>query len=211
MKTATFLLSAWLLSSAVSADVTRNNDRVILTYSFSEDTVIQRALGYGYMTHECRSVPSACGICSKTDNKTQCEAKVAAATPESLDAALPTVTRLVSGEQREVCTGPESAETPEECEAKISTDAGAIGLAKGHCGFIVDPDNVTASEWQACEQRAAERGLVPAASVDVLPHFQGSLNFLHEKAGRPIQQARDAGRTMISMEAKAQVDLTEDP
>lgn len=199
-------ITLFLVAFAASGGVSRQDGRIILSYDFSEDTVVQRAIGYGYFRHECRSVPTACGICSNSDSKAQCEVKVGAATPEALDAKLPTVSRLASGDQRDLCTG---NDTNQECEDKISADAGAIGLSRGHCS-VVDADNVTTDEWSVCEQRAAERGLVPGASVDILPHFSGSISFVHEKGGRSLQEAMNEGRRRLSMDAKAPVDLSDD-
>lgn len=213
-------LTLFLLASAASGDVSRQDGRIILTYDFNEATVFQRCVGFGYSRHECRSVPTACNICSNSDTGVQCEAKIDNATDEQLGASLPTVSRIISGDLRDVCTG---NETDAECEAKVTADAGAIGLAKGHCS-VADPENITAEEWIVCEKRAAERGLVPGPLVDEhevivegetvmvgdLPHFFGCISFIHEKVGRPNGQARDAGIVSMSMAEKPAADLSDD-
>lgn len=202
MKKTWIPLLVFLAAASASAEITRQNGEIVITLRFNEDTAIQRCIGYRYFRHECGSTPSACGQGASSGDP------------------LPTVSRLISGDQRDVCTG---NDTDAECEDKIAAAAGAIGLAKGHCA-VADPGNVTAAEWVVCEQKAASRGLVPGSSVDEheevingntimvgeLPHFFGCLSFLDEKAGLPLEEARDEGRRRLSMDAKPPVDLSAD-
>lgn len=209
-----------LLPVSSFADVAAVAGRVILTYNFSENTAIQRCIGYGYMRYQCSEVPAACNICTPSDSRAQCNAKVSVASQKSLDANLPRVSRLVSGAQRGVCSD-DGQETPEECELKIAAACGAVALSRNppRCG-VVDPANVTPVEWINCEDQAAAAGLCPARSVDEhdvngvlagdLPHFFGCLAFIHAKVKQPLEEARDDGRTKMSMDAKTPVDLSAD-
>lgn len=206
---ATLLLA--LLASGTVADVTTSADRVILTYDFSRDTAIQRCIGYGYMRYQCRDIPQACNICTPSDSHTQCDEKVKATSQESLDAKLPTVSRLTSGALRDVCIGDDDLETPEECESKITVDCGAIALNRNppRCS-VKDSMNITPAEWINCENQASAAGLCPARSIDDLPHFFGCLAFIDAKVKQPLEEARDDGRIKMSMDAKTPVDLSAD-
>lgn len=206
MKNASFFLSFWLLATAAAADVTRQNGRVLLSYDFSEDHATAVCIGQGYYRHECRSVPVACGICSPSDTRAECDAKVAAATQEQLDASLPLISRLTHADQRDICAG---SETDPQCEAKISAHYGALALDRGHC-TVTDPNAVTIDEWKACEFAAAARGLAPSPDLDELPHFLGCLAFLDHKTGWPLRESRDAGRRWLASDAAPDVDTTDD-
>ena len=234
------LALSFLLAFPVFSDVSQQNGRFHLEYDFSEDHALAVCFGFGYLRHQCESVPTACVICKPSDspsqcqdrvvafrpedllckpsdNRSQCAGKVAAASPEVLRASLPMVSRLLSGAQRGVCTGI-GTDDP-QCESKITAAAGAIGLEKGHCA-VADHQNVTADEWKACETEAARRGLYPASTLDEhdkngtmvgeVPHFQACLNFIDFKTARPLREARDAGRTWLSEDAAEEPDLSDD-
>lgn len=188
MKNMWILLLTLTATAPSQADVTRENGRVLLAYDFSEDHAIAVCIGFGYYRHECASVPAACGDGAPGGDP------------------LPLVTRLASGDQRDICTG---SETNPQCEAKISAHYGGLGLGRGHC-TVADPNAVTPEEWQACEVAAAARGLAPSPELDQLPHFNGCLAFLDHKTGWPLREARDAGRTWLADDAAPDVDMTDD-
>ena len=202
------LLVAFLLLAACSpvfskADVSRSGGEVTFQQTMSDDAAIGTCFAYGYMNHECGSVSAACAD---------------GADPRE---SLPTVSRLASGALRGVCIGDSEVETDDECEAKISAAAGAIGFGKGHCGFISDPGGATLDEWKLCEERTAQAGLCLQASVDQhldgsgipvgeIPHFFACLSFLDLKIERPLDEAKHLGREMLSMKAKTDADHSED-